>query len=464
MKMYDAIVIGGGIGGCGTASLLSVRGFKVLLLDKGTLIGGRCSSYEKDGFKLPTYIHAFARVDKGPCGDLARIIGEPLEWGRERVALFKMKDKEVHATIGGGLSNFKTFRSLNLPPKEFLKLGQLALDVGLKRNRWETEFDDMDIQSWLNRFTDNETIHTLMAFISTASFVVPYWKCSAGEFLHILKNMHQAGAAGYPMQECGAIAEAYLKGFLKAGGEYRREKVEKIIVWDNQARGVVLGNGEELKSKVVISNTGVKPTILDLVGGKYFDSAYLDKISRLEHSWSAVVVKIAVDKKISDLKASMYMPSYDPQSYFSQVEAGEVPDDLALWITIPSNISPSLAPPGKQLICAGSPMPYQKKADWGKWIESCTATMKRLFPDIDKYAMWQDNITPANIDSMGAKDGTVIGLAQSVGQVGRNRPSIQSPITGLFHAGSDVGSRAIGVELAAESAIRCAKEVELQLV
>ncbi len=461
---HDIVVIGGGVGGCGVAALMAKKGLKVLLVEKNSLIGGRCSSYEKDGFILPTYIHAFARVDKGPCGWLANAIGEPLHWGREKVAVFNLKGKEIHAPIGRDISltNLKAAKAMKLPPQEFLRIGRLAFDAFRKRKRWDEEFDQMDVRTWLSRHTDNETIHSMLALITTASFVVPYWECSIGEFLHILMDMQEAGYAGYPMEECGAIAQAYLNSLLKSGGEYRQEKVEKINVKGNKVQEVVLGNGEVVKAKAVISNIGVKATVTDLVGSKSFDKEYVARIEGFKHSWSAVVVKIAVDKKITEQKAGMYMPTLDAMSYFQQVERGEVPDELALWVTIPSNLSPSLAPPDKQLICAGTPMPYRKDVDWSTWVDNCVKTMERLFPDIRKHFMWQDVVTPADIDKYGGKDGTVIGIAQSTDQVGKNRPSIESPIDGLYFVGSDVGSRAIGVELAAESALRCAEIVDKQ--
>jgi hypothetical protein len=54
----------------------------------------------------------------------------------------------------------------------------------------------------------------------------------------------------------------------------------------------------------------------------------------------------------------------------------------------------------------------------------------------------------------------VIGIGQIVGQVGQNRPSVECPVRGLFHAGADVGKRKVGVELAADGAILAAEAVK----
>ena len=61
---YDAIVIGTGMGGSACGALLAKHGFKVLILEKNPRIGGSCSYYEKDGFKIDMGTHMFIRGNK----------------------------------------------------------------------------------------------------------------------------------------------------------------------------------------------------------------------------------------------------------------------------------------------------------------------------------------------------------------------------------------------------------------
>jgi len=55
---YDAIVIGSGIGGMTTASLLaqSKEKLKVLLLEQHTVAGGCCHTFKRGGYTFPTGI------------------------------------------------------------------------------------------------------------------------------------------------------------------------------------------------------------------------------------------------------------------------------------------------------------------------------------------------------------------------------------------------------------------------
>lgn len=460
-KPYDVIVVGGGIGGAGVAALLACKKKRVLLIEPIKRIGGRCSSYEKDGFMTPTYVHAFARVDRGPCEELAKAIGTSIRWGRENIAYFYLEDREIKVRVNGNLSNANLARQAGIPISELVRMGsKIALEWLFKKAQFDKDKNELDIRSWLLKYTQNPNIHALTACISMGSFCVPYWESSMLEFIEIVKGIRKAGACGYPMEECGSIPGAYMERFYKFGGEFRQGRVKRILVEDGQAKGVEMKDGEIIEAPMVISNIGVKPTVLDLVGEEHFDAKYIDSVKKMSHSWSAIVVKAALDRKVTTMKACMCMPTLDPVAYYQKLERGELPDEMNMWVTAPSNLSPDLVPQGKQLLCAGAPVPFRPGVDWKPWVERCFETVERRFPEMKGHILWKDAVTPDQIDKWVGKEGAVIGLAQKIGQVGKDRPSIQSPIGGLLFVGSDVGQQEVGVELAAKSAMQCAETVE----
>ncbi len=83
--------------------------------------------------------------------------------------------------------------------------------------------------------------------------------------------------------------------------------------------------------------------------------------------------------------------------------------------------------------------------------------LETLYPGLEKHMLWWDAVRGASVKGFsGRYQSDIIGLAQIVGQVGPDRPPVESPLAGLFHVGSDVGQDNIGTELAAESALRAA--------
>ena len=87
---YDYIVIGSGIGGLTAASLLSQRGYKVLVLEQHTICGGCCHSFTSGGYRFGTGIHYVGEVggdrDKPTLAKsiLATITypDDPIQWDR----------------------------------------------------------------------------------------------------------------------------------------------------------------------------------------------------------------------------------------------------------------------------------------------------------------------------------------------------------------------------------------------
>jgi phytoene dehydrogenase-like protein len=74
------VVIGSGVGGAGIGVLLAHKGFEVMLLEKNAFTGGKATSFERDGFIYDFGVHYSARGERGPLGDITRIIGGDLRF------------------------------------------------------------------------------------------------------------------------------------------------------------------------------------------------------------------------------------------------------------------------------------------------------------------------------------------------------------------------------------------------
>ena len=214
----------------------------------------------------------------------------------------------------------------------------------------------------------------------------------------------------------------------------------------------------------MVSNAGIKETILNLVGKEHFGGDYVEKIESLKTSWSVYCLRLALGKKVTDFDAAFVIPTPDMEKFDRIVyEEQRVPDDMLphIMITSPSNMDPFLAPEGKQLIVAIGGCLYEPKENWSKWEEKIMDAVEFTIPGIKQHIMWKDFLTPGVYNSLGEVGAPLIGIAQSYDQVGKNRPSSISPVEGLYFVGCEAGEgiSGIGMELGTQSGLTCADHI-----
>jgi prolycopene isomerase len=268
-------------------------------------------------------------------------------------------------------------------------------------------------------------------------------------------------STGYPKGGCISIPSAYAQGILKFGGDVKTGlSAKKIVVEDDRVRGVELDNGEFISSDIVVSNAGIRETVNNMVGRSYFDENYLNYVDKLKYSMNAFTIKLALKEPVTDYKIVNSLTFEDPEEKFNAILGGKVPDEPDLMVIMPSNYDPDLAPKGKQLIIAGTAVPRENfEKNSKKWINNAMETLEHMFPELSDNLMWRDITSPKDIELMGGKEATVVGISQTADQAGINRPSSTLPIEGLYIVGGDAGGWGIGTELAADSAIKCSEVI-----
>ncbi len=452
MADYDVIIVGGGIGGTAIGAILASKGLKALIIEKNRFIGGRCSTYEKEGFKIDLGVHLFGRTNRGPHGKILKMLG--LE---DSIEFVVAGDGELRWYHDGVFWKFPSEFQKLLPPAGATAIFKIFGDaLGIKDTN---KFDNLSVKSWITKFTTNPIILSFISTMCGLYFGVPYQKASTGEFLRCLTSQMKDMSTGYPKGGCISIPLAYAKGMEKFGGKINLGLgVKKIVIENSQSQGVYLSNDEFISSKLVISNAGIKETVNDLVGRKYFDNDYVERINNLNYSISALTLKVALKKAITPFKMVCSISAEDHEANSSAITEGHVPEKVDLFIPIPSNFDPNLAPKGKQLLIAGTGVPKENfEKNKPKWIEGIKKSLENIFPGFSENVMWYDVTTPKDIEYLAGKEAAMIGVSQEVGQTGENRPSTTLPIEGLYLVGGDAGGWGIGTELAAKSAIECSK-------
>lgn len=446
MNKYDYIIIGSGVGGLSTALLLANEGKKVLVLERNELIGGRLTSYERDGFTVDLGVHIISRSDKGPLGEVFNRVG--LETGLEFQRLRPV------TSYNGKIFVFPHDLKDMMSEEDFNALMQFMGDIRKMTDKEVSNYDDVSIDEVLKKYTDNDMSSSCLFNMSQIYTCLGSWLVSAGEFMRCMRYEASAKASGYPIGGCGAIVNAYTKAIELKGGEIKNNApVDSIVIKDNKAVGVKVGD-TIYEADTIISNADIKATVLNLVGEDYFDAKYVNYVKNLEYSWTGPVVRVALDEQISDIKMLTQFGSLKQREYYDKMENGIMPEELNLFLVSPSNFSPSVAPEGKQLINFATPIPLglpQNIVD--DLQETMIKTVEKYIPNLREHIMWMEYTTTSELCESLGEMGAGIGIGQRVGQVGKKRPSVKTNIDGLYLVGAEAGGSGVGIELAINSAL-----------
>src|SRR5512136_1057147 len=95
---YDAIIIGGGIGGLICSNLLAQAGMKVLLIERHYVLGGYCSTFRRKKFIFDSATHFYPLLGNPTTltGRVLQKLGCPTQWVKmDPVDKFHFPDGEV---------------------------------------------------------------------------------------------------------------------------------------------------------------------------------------------------------------------------------------------------------------------------------------------------------------------------------------------------------------------------------
>jgi phytoene dehydrogenase-like protein len=119
MKVYDAVIVGSGLGGLLSGAILSKEGQMVCVVEKNKTIGGNLQSFDMDGVVFNTGLHYFGSGNKDQfIYKLFSYLGiyEKLRLKRldiDRFDVINFKNKEY--PLAQGFDNFKEKLLLNFP-------------------------------------------------------------------------------------------------------------------------------------------------------------------------------------------------------------------------------------------------------------------------------------------------------------------------------------------------------------
>ena len=502
-KHFDAVIVGGGHNGLVCAFYLANAGLRVKVLERRNIVGGAAVTEEfHPGFKNSTASYTVSLLNpsvikdmelkengleiiKRPISNFLPIsdseflkVGGSLEATQKQFRKFSNHDAEILPeyyrrieNVADVLRDLTTKTPLNLKGG-YLNIAKTIFDlvpIARKTNELQEDLFNLFTKSakdFLDSWFENDHIKACFGFDSiVGNYASPETPGSAYVLLHHVFGEVDGvkGAWGHAVGGMGSITQIMKDVCENKGVEIStNSSVEKIIVENNKAKGVILENGSKILSDRVVSNLNPKLLFQRLVSENDVDPEYLRKILNYKCGSGTFRMNVALSelpdfkclpgKDISEHHKSgiVIAPSlsYMDQAYTDAKQFGWSRNPIVEML-IPSTVDSSLAPEGKHvasLFCQQFAPKLPENKSWHDEKENAAntiiETVNSFAPNFKESILGKSILSPLDLEEkLGLLGGDIMHGVMSLDQMWAARPvfnygDYKTPVKNLFLCGS----------------------------
>ena len=411
---YDAIIVGGGVNGLATGAYLQKAGLSVAIFERRDESGTFCATEEvlHPGVKLnmhaslliPHYGPAFVDLELEKYGlELLKPPGSDYSFFYPfldgNAMLFSGHDGKKTYEMWKRISpnDAETFRKIAnfFAPiqADFVHEGMCSKHTSESFLQFLEQFGNIPVLPkdwlWMTGFEfadclfENEQIK--LGVLSAAALAAEDLKSRITGPLIVLGALCMFSSLSFYTARGGThdLTHSLVRCFVQHGGKiFYNCPVEKVLIENNQAKGVVLSDlacypGMEFRaSKAVVSDLSAKPTFFGLIGEEHLSATARAELKRFDYRGGSLFTNYYVMNERPNFAASAKFPEVNNTFSFNfgaeTVEAASLlfdqadvrglpPDPPVAWGGCANYCiaDPTQAPPGQYTVMTWSFVPYE---------------------------------------------------------------------------------------------------------
>jgi len=501
MSNYDAIIIGAGHNGLTNAAYLAKAGLNVVVLEKNEYIGGAAVTRElHEGWKYSScsYVCSMMRQAIHRDLDLARhglilvpylstinfgdgddrLIGyHDAEAAHLELKRHSPHDADAMHRLETDLTRYSQLIRKTLmrtPPEpssfrprdimEMLWLAKKFWALGEKEIYEYVRFFTMSAAEFLEDYFETDLIKAAMASPGIIGTALGVYSPGSSYILlhHVMGDVDGSiGAWGLARGGMGAISKSIASAATEFGAEIRTDAgVQRVLVKNGKATGVVLENGDEITARIVVSNLDAKRTFTRIMDKNDLPDGIYKRAKNFKIRGSSGKVNIALselptftgvpDNKYANRGGQTFSGSLETmERAYDCWKRGTWSDDPFVESVIPSAWDPTVAPVGKHWMSnfvqycppklADGPWTPEKRDAFG---ESVINKIERYSPGFRDLIVHMEVRTPHEIENeIGLTEGNIFQGELTIDQLFFNRPfpgygQYRMPVKNMYMCGS----------------------------
>uniref|UniRef100_A0A8C5TMK9 Pyridine nucleotide-disulfide oxidoreductase domain-containing protein 2 n=1 Tax=Malurus cyaneus samueli TaxID=2593467 RepID=A0A8C5TMK9_9PASS len=472
-REYDAVVIGAG----NAAAYLQQAGLRTAVLEKRHVLGGAAVTEEiVPGFKfsrasyllsllrpqiyaelelqrhglrvLPRDPYSFTPLleDRSPPRSL--LLGHDVAQTQQQIAQFSQKDAQAYPEYEEFMGRMVSALDplLDAPPVDTAALGKGSLLQQLRNLRTLKPLLQAGTSGMpghpngkgclpapglgdiLDHWFESEPLKATLATDAVIGAMASPHTPGSGYVLlhHVMGELEgRRGAWGYVAGGMGALSQAIAHAATARGAHIFAEKAVRHVLLgrDGQAQGVVLQDGTEVRSKLVLSNASPQITFLELTPQEQLPKDFVQRIQQVDTRSPVTKINVAVDRLPSFLAApngrdGQPLPHHQCSIHlncegthllhqaFTEATHGHPSSRPMIELCIPSALDPGLAPQGCHVVSLFTQYTPSMLAGGQSWDEQTrNAYADTVFDCIEEYApgfkasvIGRDILTPPDLE------------------------------------------------------------------